>query len=171
VVSIDIIDVEKPPFVDEFYQMNVEKPIRLKQKFDVVVAFEVIEHLDNTDMLLVNAYNNLKKEGIFIISFPNLSSWLCRLELLLGYQPHILEISNKKACFGQGFLGRINNPANIPIHHIRGITTKAMKEMLEYYGFKIRKVCGYDWQFPKIFRFLPKLASVNIFISEKKGVK
>lgn len=118
-------------------------------------------------MLIIIAYNNLRNGGKFIISFPNLTSFLGRLELLLGYQPHMIEVSNKKSNFGKGIFGKFNCSNDIPIHHIRGITTKAMKETLGYYGFEIIKIYGYEWRIPSLFKFLPSIAPVNIFICER----
>jgi 2-polyprenyl-3-methyl-5-hydroxy-6-metoxy-1,4-benzoquinol methylase len=166
--SVDILPAKKPPFVDEFILQDVEMPFKLKRKFDVVTFFELIEHIDKTDILLKNCFNNLKKGGLLIFSFPNLSSFWCRLELFLGFQPHILEVSNKKANFGTGIFGRLNNSQNQPIHHLRGITYKAMREMVEFYGFKIIKTCGYDYRLVKgLFTLFTSLAPVNLFVCHK----
>jgi len=93
--SVDFLPVKKPSFVDQFIIQNVEKPFSLDKKFDVVTFFELIEHIDKTDILLKNCFNNLKNEGYLIFSFPNLSSIYSRIELSLGYQPHMLEVSNE----------------------------------------------------------------------------
>lgn len=41
------------------------------RKFDVIVAGEIIEHLQNPDAFLKSAYNCLRKEGRLIITTPN----------------------------------------------------------------------------------------------------
>jgi len=46
--------------------------------------------------VLENIKKILADQGYFLISMPNLSSWVNRLALLLGYQPRDLEISTKK---------------------------------------------------------------------------
>ncbi|HOV97471.1 MAG TPA: hypothetical protein PLW49_00430, partial [bacterium] len=89
-------------------------------------------------------------------------------ELMLGFQPHILEVSNERANFGTGIFGKLNNRGNRPIHHIRGITHRAMKEMLEFNGFEIIKAIGYEWRLKKLFYYFPSIAPVNIFICLKK---
>lgn len=43
----------------------------LKEKFDVVVSFEVIEHLKDAEKLLELTKKVLKKKGVFILSTPN----------------------------------------------------------------------------------------------------
>jgi O-antigen biosynthesis protein len=43
--------------------------------FDIVVSFETIEHLENTDKFLVETKRVLKNNGIFIVSTPNIESY------------------------------------------------------------------------------------------------
>lgn len=45
--------------------------LKLKDKYDAVISFEVIEHLSNPQRLLELARNGLRKGGIFIMSTPN----------------------------------------------------------------------------------------------------
>lgn len=104
---IDCIDIsplsnEKPAFIRDYFQYNIEDEIQLNKKYDIVVCFETMEHIDHTDTLLENCYNYLKNGGYFFISIPNLTSIYSRIELLLGFQPHILEISNKYGNLGGG---------------------------------------------------------------------
>jgi 2-polyprenyl-3-methyl-5-hydroxy-6-metoxy-1,4-benzoquinol methylase len=146
-------------------KQNIEIPFKLEKEYDIVFSFEVIEHVNETDVLLENCYNHIKKDGLFMIAVPNLSSLYARFELLLGFQPHILEVSNKLANFGTGLFGKLNNPKNEPIHHIRGFTYRAIKEMLKYNNFKIIKSIGYNKK-PKLP--LPVgLSSVVLFICKK----
>lgn len=165
--SVDIYPAKKPKIIKNLYIKNVESKLTFKEKFDVITFFELIEHIDKTDMLLKNCYLNLKKGGYLIFSFPNLSSIYSRLELLFGYQPHILEVSNLRANFGMGIMGKTNNPSNKPIHHVRGITHKAMKELVNFHKFKIIKTIGYEYRLKGIFYKFPSLAPVNIFVLKK----
>lgn len=41
------------------------------KNFDVITCFETIEHLENPEILIKNAKQNLKKGGYFIFSIPN----------------------------------------------------------------------------------------------------
>lgn len=167
-ISIDIIKVKEiPDFVDEYIYQSVEEPFKLKKKFDVVTFFELIEHLDKTDILLENCYNNLREGGLLIFSFPNLSSIICRLALLLGYQPYMLEVSNIRPDFGGGLIARMNNPKGIASHHIRGFTYKAMTELIKYHGFTVEKTFSTKY---KLLSYFPSLATEVVFVC-KKGVK
>ncbi len=169
IVSVDRGDgTNKPGYVDEYVQGNLEKPMNIGQ-FDAVTFFEIIEHLDNTDNLLKTCFSNLKTGGTLIFSFPNLSSIYSRIELLLGFQPHILEVSNQAGHFGTGIFGRINgNQPHEAIHHIRGITHKAMKELVQFHGFSIVRIMGASTNRIKIFNGFPSIAPVNIFVCRKQ---
>lgn len=169
ITSCDVLVLkEKPDCVANVINKTVEEELILDKKFDVVTFFEVIEHIDKTDMLLKNCFNNLKDDGYLIFSFPNLASIYSRIELLFGLQPHVLEVSNERGNFGTGFFGKYNNKSNASIHHIRGITQKAMREMVKYHGFDLIKIIGYEFRFKYLFYYLPKIAPINIFICRKK---
>jgi len=43
-------------------------------EFDIITAFEVIEHLWNTDNMISEAFRVLKRGGLFILTTPNLAS-------------------------------------------------------------------------------------------------
>jgi len=149
-----------------YIQASVEEKLILNKKYDCVFCFEVIEHIDNTDILLANCYDNLKEDGLLFISVPNLASVYSRLELLMGYQPHLLEVSNEHANYGMGVFGRLNNPSDSVLHHIRGISFRAMKEMLEANQFKIIKAVGGSNNI--ILKRCPRIASLALFICSKK---
>lgn len=151
----------------KFFEQNVEKLFNLDSKVDVVTFFEVIEHIDETDILLQNCYNNLKDDGLLICSLPNLASIYAWIELLLGFQPHVIEVSNVCSNFGTGIFGKLNNPNNEPIHHIRGFTLRAIKEMLNYYNFKVVKVYGYDHRLKRLMKYFPSIAPVNVIVARK----
>ena len=50
---------------------DVQKKLPIKEKFDFVIAGEIIEHLTNFGAMLENCKNYLNKNGKLIISTPN----------------------------------------------------------------------------------------------------
>lgn len=102
------------------------------EEFDVVTAFDVIEHLWNTDNLLSEAYRTLKPDGYIIITSPNLASWANRLLLLFGYLPFHYECSLKKDVEKRP----LQNSTGIETH-IRLYTFKTLANHLKSYRFKI----------------------------------
>lgn len=169
--SVDrLSDPREEGFITRYIQADLETDCVIGElaSYDMVCLFEVIEHVDKTDVLLRNAIRHCRTGGVIAVSFPNLASLYGRVELLLGYQPHVLEVSNEVANCGSGWFGRLNNPTNVPIHHIRGIASQAGKELLEHHGLTIRKSLGashgvmdYFWQ------FLSPFAPVNLIICRK----
>lgn len=59
----------------EVYLMNAEQ-IRFDKKFDIIIAGEIIEHLNNPGIFLESALNHINENGKIIISTPNISSIL-----------------------------------------------------------------------------------------------
>ena len=116
------LNIDKLPFDDEY--------------FDLVILSEVIEHLLNPDNALEEAYRVLKSGGVFVVTTPNLSSWMNRIYLLLGYQPPDMEVSTKV---------RVGNPwrKGALSGHIRPFTARAMKELLTHYGFNVKQIRGF----------------------------
>ena len=170
---VDILRPEEiPDFIEDFYQQNVEKEFDLKKKFDVVTALEIIEHLDKTDELIKNCIRHTKENGLIIIACPNMASLWGRLELLLGFQPHVTEISNEFPNVGTGLFGKINNPYNEKLHRLRGMTTRGTLELLKNQGLEVVKVIGH-YENAKllgfVFSLFSSIAPVNIFICKKKA--
>lgn len=173
-ITIDCVDRISPdkikglPDKVNYFQKSVEDRLDFEEKYDCIFCFEVIEHVDCTDVLVHNCYNNLKDDGLLFISCPNLASLYSRIELLMGYQPHLLEISNEHANYGTGVFGRLNNPNDEVLHHIRGISYRAMRDFLVTNKFKINKAVGCDAT--NILRKCPRIASSVLFICSKKIV-
>lgn len=166
--SLDLYPVtEHLPGVRHVVQ-SAETPFALNELFDIVLAFEVLEHVDRTDVLIENAVRHVQDDGYIMVSIPNLSSLWSRLELLCGYQPHLLEVSNKRPGFGQGFMGALNNPEDVPLHHIRGITYRALRELLAYNGLHIVWSRGYDWRLSRLVARCPSVASIVVVLCQKK---
>lgn len=73
VIGLDLNEPEAKKLNKKGYDIrigNVET-IQFKEKFDVVVAGELIEHLANPGLFLENMGKQLKKGGHFIITTPN----------------------------------------------------------------------------------------------------
>lgn len=171
-VNVTSVDILKPPtvpnFVDKFICKSVDEPFHLKKKYDLITFFELIEHIDHTDILIKNCYDHLKDKGLLIFSFPNLASFLCRFELLFGYQPHVLEVSNVDSNFGGGLIAGLSNTGAVVAHHIRGFTYKAMIEFLKYHKFEIVKTFTTRY---KLFNLFPSLATEIIVVCKKQKLK
>ena len=138
--------------------------------FDLVTAFEVIEHLRNPDNMLKEVHRVLRPNGLFIISTPNLGSWLNRIILLLGYQPTYSEVSTEI------LIGHIfDTNESLPDHHLRLFTLRSLNGLLHYHGYTCWKVKGSGsknqkkiiQQFDKLFNSFPSLSRILIVGARK----
>ncbi len=58
-----------------FLTFDVQKNIPVKKKFDMIIAFEVVEHLKNPGKAIKNMYTGLKKDGVLVFSTPYPTKW------------------------------------------------------------------------------------------------
>lgn len=69
-----LIEVTKNLIPDiDLRQGNAEE-FNLQKKYDILVSFQVIEHLYDPESFIINAYNHLKPNGLLIVTTPNLNS-------------------------------------------------------------------------------------------------
>ncbi|MEM0109721.1 MAG: class I SAM-dependent methyltransferase [Ignisphaera sp.] len=83
-----LIDITSPELGEKFLE-----------GYHLVMMHGVLEHVYDWDAVIVNVSNMLVNDGFFLLSIPNLGSWVNRLLLLFGYQPRDLEIS-RRGLFG-----------------------------------------------------------------------
>ncbi|MDI6654916.1 MAG: class I SAM-dependent methyltransferase [Candidatus Hydrothermarchaeota archaeon] len=122
VKTADLNKGQKIDFIDEF--------------FDFIFCGDVIEHLFSPDFLLEEIYRLLKPGGYAVITTPNLATWKNRVSLLFGWQPVHTEVSTKYR------VGNPRLPKGPPSGHIRLFTPRALKELVEAYGFVVEIIRG-----------------------------
>lgn len=142
--------------------------------YDFLFGTEIIEHVINTDNFVEESYRILKPGGKIILTTPNLTCWYNRILFLFGYQPFYTEVSIKDKTFGLDFTRKMT-PNRTPVGHVRVFSYRAIKDMLEHYGFKNIKIYGLKVLYlPKNIKFIddivskiPWLASDMLIIAEK----
>lgn len=95
-----------------------------KNKFDKVVALDIIEHLNNPEEAIRKINNILKNGGILYASTANIAYIIMRFTLLIGW-------------FNYGKRGILDKT-----HH-RLFTVNSFKRLLKNGGFKIGKIIGF----------------------------
>ncbi|MCP8315156.1 MAG: class I SAM-dependent methyltransferase [archaeon] len=108
--------------------------------FDVILCNQVAEHLLNPDTLFKEIRRLLRKQGHAYISVPNLCALHNRLFVLLGWQPTVIAPSTKFV-FGNPARGAESNMWG-PYRHLTAFSPAAFKEMLEFYGLRVKKYYG-----------------------------
>lgn len=133
---------------DELLVADLDDPLLdFNEQFDVVLFGDVLEHLKNPLDVLVSVNQNLKTDGIVIVSLPNIANLYVRLHLLMGrfdYQE-------------RGILDR---------SHLRFFTRKTFRELLDDAGLEVMQLTATPIPLPLIVprRYHGKLlASVHAF--------
>jgi len=104
---------------------DLNSPFLIEEKFDTVIATEVIEHLWNADNFLSECHRILNEDGILILSTPNVKYWKTRLRLLFGFSVFDEESYKKRRGFGG---------------HLRFYTPERLTRTLEEHGFTVKEL-------------------------------
>ena len=70
-ISQHVVDTLKPTLGCRVQALNIESANLPPDRYDVVVAFNVLEHLQEPRSVVEKMYASLKKDGILIGSVPN----------------------------------------------------------------------------------------------------
>lgn len=132
----------------EVYCANAEN-FNLHRKFDVIVAGEIIEHLDNAGNLLLSVKKHLKKDGHFLITTPNPYWFKYVLRIFLYGEPKIRE------------------------DHTCMFTPQTLAYLLGRFGFNVEKIywTNYDDRWYKLAYWLSffKYSNANFLIVANAG--
>ena len=93
----------------------------IKDKFDVIIFSDVLEHLINPPQILQEFKKHLADAGEIIVSLPNIASWTTRFRLLFGY-------------FDYRDYGIMDET------HLRFYTLYSAKSLVETSGYEIKKI-------------------------------
>lgn len=142
---------------------DVEKKWKYPDEyFDIVIASHIIEHVIYPDRFILEAKRVLKKGGLFIVLTPNLAAWFNRILLLLGFQPFFTEVSAVDKTLGLTF-SRMFAVGRNPVGHLHIFTPGALRDIMEFYGFKIRKITGMEFgSFPRLLGLIDRMIAYII---------
>jgi ubiquinone/menaquinone biosynthesis C-methylase UbiE len=125
------------------------------KSFDLVSAFEIIEHLWNKDGFLKECYRVLRPGGYLIITTPNLLAFLSRFFVLFGYLPLHYDLSLEYELETRPFQRSTQLYGHISLYSM-----KTLKRHIESEGFQIASVDGLSSLYVKRFKFLKFLDSL-----------
>ncbi len=139
---------------------NVQEKLPYDQNyFDVVFAGEVIEHIADPRYFICEVNRIIKKDGLFVVTTPNLAGLDNRFKLLFGKIPRCIDPLSSHH-----------------YQHVRPFTFESLKQMVENGGFTIRHfttnriktgIFG-DWYF--LNDLLPSIGATLIIGCVKKEV-
>ena len=92
-----------------YKKFDLEKKFIFKEKFDIIILKGVLHHIKYPEKILINLRQNLKTDGIMIISEPNLSSVIGNfLKLIMQF---FFNKSMEDSPYGQYSFNKISNSA------------------------------------------------------------
>jgi 2-polyprenyl-3-methyl-5-hydroxy-6-metoxy-1,4-benzoquinol methylase len=134
-------------FIETDVSKTIDKIQEYTDFFDIIVAGEVIEHIENTDFFIKSLMKISSDKGIIVVTTPNLASWIDRVMLLVGWQPFSTEVSYESRLFGrEGFYNLFGVNSSAAAGHLRCFTRKAMISFLKYHDCNILNDYAYYQQ-------------------------
>jgi SAM-dependent methyltransferase len=169
-VGVDVFDDVRSDRWD-YLSADITERLPLDDaSMECVVAGEVIEHVPNPDHLVREVRRVLVPGGMFVLSTPNLVSWANRVLVPFGIQPLGTETSSEVAL---GRRLRVLGQGNQVQGHLKVFTHRALREILERYGFTVVERHGVPTFFPppvnRIDRLMARsvpLASGLLYVAE-----
>lgn len=140
-------EIEGTDFKFEYADLNERIPYP-DNHFDCIVSDQLIEHLMQPDTFIKEIKRVGKNDCTTIIGSENLAAWHNILALVLTLHPFSDHYSANV---------RIGNPLSIHhkekiedpfMRHFKVPTVRALKELLEYYGFRIIDFKGFGHLLP-----------------------
>jgi 2-polyprenyl-3-methyl-5-hydroxy-6-metoxy-1,4-benzoquinol methylase len=141
----------------------------------VIYSLETIEHLINPYIFVKEVHRMLVKNGIFVITTPNILAWYNRILFPLGSLPIHYEVTEAKN------YGRLIAKDGATVGHVRVFSPRAFKELLRDNGFSILETKGLKFLYHKgkvnygkfstfdsFFSHFPSLASMFSIVASKE---
>lgn len=117
----------------EVYQKDISKPLKLAEKFDIVMMLDVLEHVFDPYSLLKEAKKATKRGGYIIVTVPLYFDIIDRIKIL--FTGSVISMDN--LCYGEKNYKKFRS---YNYDHIRFFRPKEILEMGENLGLKIDKI-------------------------------
>jgi 2-polyprenyl-3-methyl-5-hydroxy-6-metoxy-1,4-benzoquinol methylase len=117
-------------------QANAEKKLPFPpNRFDIVTANQIIEHILNIDQFMSEIRRVLKPGGKLVLSTENLSAWHNIFALIMGWQAFSQHISSVKNIGNPFRIHSQNTNLDLNGMHIKIFTLRGLTDLLTLYGF------------------------------------
>jgi SAM-dependent methyltransferase len=130
-IGIDLL--EKGPDGIRFLKANLDSndPLPFKDhSFNVITCLETLEHVHDTDRLLLEIRRLLRPSGYAVVSVPRLDALLNLLLLLFGYLPPAIECSVRFRWGAPERNARVSG-------HVSHFTKRGLLDCIESNGFSV----------------------------------
>lgn len=134
------------------------------ESWDVITAYDVIEHMLDPDAFLSECNRALKTGGHLVVSTSNMATIYNRVVLLFGFSPFNYQPSRYSV--GRVFSNGIDiGPRNLLyLPHISVFTYKGLKQLLIIHGFEVMKSAGYPITDQFYFNLTPEKHETEGFL-------
>ena len=169
-------------------QADLNRDIPLEgNSVDVIVASDVLEHLNNPDIFVGEMYRVLRPDGYVVLDTPNLASWHNIFALLIGIQPfsgpNITTMEDADVGLVQQMHRSTRYPLSEGIHvdcnghelarHIVVIAFVSLIKPFERWGFHLEQVHGFGYYplpvpLARIFQRLDPRHTHHVLIKARK---
>jgi SAM-dependent methyltransferase len=139
VVDIDEAQLQKNKYASTKVLGDIQTHDFPRESFDLVVCFNVIEHLDAPDQAIMRFYSALVPGGLLFIAAPNphsFSGWITRMT------PHWFHVEYYRRVLKYKSAGQ---PGNVPFPTVfhRIVSPAALIAYCRNLGFKVLYFCEY----------------------------
>jgi SAM-dependent methyltransferase len=145
VTAVDLVKAEPNVFREivpplEFHQRSVDGGEALPfaaGAYDLICCNHVLEHIFETEKFLREIRRVLSKDGLAVISVPNIAAWMNRIAFLFGGQPLGSEVGTERVTYGfwpAPLKERLSSFS--PSGHIRDFTPGGLRDLALACGFK-----------------------------------
>ena len=126
-------------------QADLEKSLPYDHSiFDLIVANQVIEHIHNMELFVLEIKRVLRPGGFAIISTENLASWHNIFALVLGWQPFSVTNFMPGRSLGNPLSLHKARVDKVPAYwcHDKVLAYLALKDLFNEFDFKVIKLIG-----------------------------
>jgi len=142
-VGIDMSSrqLERHAMLDEKIIGDVQTHSFPAGSFDVVIAWQVLEHLPFPELALARFRDALKDEGLLVLSLPNV---LSVKGLVTKFTPHSFHVWAYRRLFGMNEAG-IDDNAPFPTFLRLSIRPSRIVRFAEDNGFAVEYLHSFEW--------------------------
>jgi len=126
---------------------------------DVVLSSQVLEHIPDTDHVMLETWRVLKPGGYVLVSVPNQTALVYVLMMLLTFNPPMNMVSDRYHGLGCPFSSRrFHRSAESAGHgHLRLFAMRAMLDLMKVYGFAVVARHGGTTGLPLLGRWFARI--------------
>ncbi|MBC7660081.1 MAG: class I SAM-dependent methyltransferase [Chitinophagaceae bacterium] len=152
-IELDIKDFKLDSIPIESFDLNLDFADRYNEKFDLITAVEIIEHLDNPRHFLRELRKLLRPGGYLLVTCPNTEQWIARFKFLIKGEPKHFGLDDIKSQ-----------------RHISPILSFQMLYMFQEIGYKLDRMTsvGSFWGPLKAALYEPLGMLVSLFMRGNK---